>query len=355
MKLGISPNAVLTGKEKTMNGIETGSLTPRAVQVLSSAHKEATRLKHNFIGTEHLLLGLIRLQEGVAFKVLQKMGLNLETIRLEVEGQVSVGPDQKVIGVTPFTPRSKKVLALAEQQAKELNHRYVGSEHILLGLLKEDEGVAARVLKKNVISIDRTIEEVLKELDPSYNPEKPTQGELDQSEGSDKIDVATIKRLGDQFVSKMVATVAGSARKNQAFSEEEQVPMFFCLKLLLAGGYTFSSMKLEVVLALNACATTTKRLDIICNIIRRRWSGDKYTSIIASIQELYDYANTESAAETLLGSLLQKLIGEFPRKIGPARNMLLIRDFVTNEMSGDTYLDDPAPTPETPPPAPPTT
>ncbi len=339
-----------------MNGIEIDNLTPRAQKLLACARREAERLNHNYVGTEHLLLGLIANHEGVAYKVLQKMGLNLETICREVEEQVGVGPGQKVIGGIDFTPRSKKVLWLAEQQAKELKHRYVGTEHILLGLLKEDGGVAARVLKKNVISIDRTIEEILKELDPSYNPEKPTQGESDQSAGSDKINIIEITRLGDQFVGKIITAVADSARKNYVFSEEEQVPMFFCLKLLLAGGYTFSgSMTLEVVLALNTCATTTKRLDIVCNIIRRRWSGDKYTSIIASIQELYDYANTESAAETLLGSLLQKLIGEFPRKIGPARNMLLIRNFVTNEMAGDTYLDDPAPTPETPPPAPPTT
>ena len=98
------------------------NFTPRAQQVLALARKEADRFNHNFVGTEHLLLGLIKLGQGVAVNVLQKMGLDLETVRMEVEKQVGTGPDQKMIGNIPYTPRVKKVLALAAKEAKALNH-----------------------------------------------------------------------------------------------------------------------------------------------------------------------------------------------------------------------------------------
>lgn len=159
------------------------NFTPRAQQVLALARKEADRFNHNFVGTEHLLLGLIKLGQGVAVNVLQKMGLDLETVRMEVEKQVGTGPDQKMIGNIPYTPRVKKVLALASKEAKALNHTYVGTEHILLGLLREGDGVAARVLKNLEVDIEQTRQEILKELDPNFaaqeeqatgeNPEKP--------------------------------------------------------------------------------------------------------------------------------------------------------------------------------------
>ena len=124
--------------------------------MLRLSRQEADRFNHNFVGTEHLLLGLIQLGQGTAVAVLGKMGLNLETVRLEVEKQVGTGPDQKIIGNIPYTPRVKKVLALAVKEAKALNHTYVGTEHILLGLLCEGDGVAARVLKKLDVDIKRT-------------------------------------------------------------------------------------------------------------------------------------------------------------------------------------------------------
>ena len=142
------------------------NFTPRAQQVLALAKKEADRFNHNFVGTEHLLLGLIKLGQGVAVNVLLKMGLDLETLRREVEKVVGTGPDQKVVGNIPFTPRVKKVLALAAREAKSLNHTYVGTEHILLGLLREGDGVAARVLKSLDVDIEEVRREVLKELDP---------------------------------------------------------------------------------------------------------------------------------------------------------------------------------------------
>src|SRR6201992_3385217 len=146
------------------------NFTPRAQQVLALARKEADRFNHNYVGTEHLLLGLIKLGQGVAVNVLQKMGLDLETVRMEVEKQVGSGPETKMGGNIPYTPRVKKVLALAGKEAKSLNHSYVGTEHILLGLLREGEGVAARVLKNLEVELERTRIEILKELDPHFEP-----------------------------------------------------------------------------------------------------------------------------------------------------------------------------------------
>ena len=144
------------------------NFTPRAQQVLALARKEADRFHHNYVGTEHLLLGLINLGQGVAVNVLQKMGLDLDTVRAAVEQQVGTGPEAKPAGNVPYTPRVKKVLSLAGKEAKSLNHSYVGTEHILLGLLREGEGVAARVLKSLEVDVERCRSEILSELDPNF-------------------------------------------------------------------------------------------------------------------------------------------------------------------------------------------
>ena len=146
------------------------NFTPRAQQVLQLARKEADRFNHGYVGTEHLLLGLIALGQGVAVNVLQRMGIDLESVRLEVEKAVGVGPETKTMGNVPFTPRVKKVLALAGSEARALNHSYVGTEHVLLGLLREGEGVAARVLKNLQVDLEKTRIEIMKELDPGYDP-----------------------------------------------------------------------------------------------------------------------------------------------------------------------------------------
>lgn len=154
------------------------NFTPRAQQVLALARKEADRFHHNYVGTEHLLLGLINLGQGVAVNVLQKMGLDLQTVRAAVEKQVGMGPESKPSGNIPYTPRVKKVLALAGKEAKALNHSYVGTEHVLLGLLREGEGVAARVLKLLEVDIERCRNEILSELDPNFSgdPEEAAAG-----------------------------------------------------------------------------------------------------------------------------------------------------------------------------------
>jgi ATP-dependent Clp protease ATP-binding subunit ClpC len=154
------------------------NFTPRAQQVLALARKEADRFHHNYVGTEHLLLGLINLGQGVAVNVLQKMGLDLDTVRQAVDEQVGLGPEAKPSGNVPYTPRVKKVLALAGKEAKSLNHSYVGTEHILLGLLREGEGVAARVLKSLDVDVDRCRNEILSELDPNFSSSEETESSV---------------------------------------------------------------------------------------------------------------------------------------------------------------------------------
>jgi len=174
------------------------NFTPRAQQVLALARKEADRFNHSFVGTEHLLLGLINLGQGVAVNVLQKMGLDLETVRLEVEKQVGTGPDQKLAGNIPYTPRVKKVLELSKKEAKALHHTYVGTEHILLGLLREGEGVAARVLRNLDIDIDQCRQEILHELDPNFEgDDEVAAGMEEESEGGKKqVKTPALKAFG---------------------------------------------------------------------------------------------------------------------------------------------------------------
>ena len=157
------------------------NFTPRAQQVLALARKEADRFNHNYVGTEHLLLGLIKLGQGVAVNVLTKLGVDLDSVRLQVEQQTSGGPDTKMVGNIPYTPRVKKVLALASKEAKALNHSYVGTEHLLLGLLREGEGVAAQVLRQLDVNLEKARNEILKELDPNLGG---SEEEEEESSGS---------------------------------------------------------------------------------------------------------------------------------------------------------------------------
>ena len=168
--------------EENMN-----NFTPRAQQVLALARKEADRFGHNFVGTEHLLLGLIKLGQGVAVNVLQRMGLDLEMVRQEVEKEVRGGVEGKVSGNIPYTPRVKKVLSLAAKEAKALNHTYVGTEHILLGLLREGDGVAAKVLKNLDVDIEQCRQEILKELDPGFQQNEGAPAEEQSEEKNDPV------------------------------------------------------------------------------------------------------------------------------------------------------------------------
>ena len=142
-----------------MNGFE--QFTDRARKVMQLAKQEAQRFNHEYIGTEHILLGLVKEGSGVAANVLRNMDVELKKIRLEVEKIVQTGPELVSVGQLPFTPRAKQVIDLAMEEARSLGHNYVGTEHLLLGLLRENEGVAAQVLLNLGLGLEDVREEVL--------------------------------------------------------------------------------------------------------------------------------------------------------------------------------------------------
>lgn len=141
--------------------------TERARKVIILAKEEAKRFNHDYIGTEHILLGLIKEGESVAAAVLQNLGLSLDSIRLEVEKMVQFGPSTVVSGDIPFTPKAKKVIELAMDEARRLGHNYIGTEHLLLGLIKEGEGVASHVLVNIGLDLNKVRTEVIKLLGSS--------------------------------------------------------------------------------------------------------------------------------------------------------------------------------------------
>ena len=169
-------------KDKNQN------FTPRARKVVELARSEARRFNHNYVGTEHILLGLIKLGEGVAVNVLGRMGLDLKTVRTAVEKQVGPGPEEaKAPETIPLTPRVQKVMAHAIAEGRTLGHAYVGTEHILLGLLKEGEGVAARVLQALNVDLERCRKEILADIEPNASGEadKPSSPESMSDEPGD--------------------------------------------------------------------------------------------------------------------------------------------------------------------------
>ncbi len=142
-----------------------GRFTERAQKVLALAQEEAIRLGHSSIGTEHILLGLVREGEGIAAKALLGLGLDLEKIRDEVESLIGKGTEQPTH--LNYTPRAKKVIELSMDEARKLGHTYVGTEHILLGLIREGEGIAARVLNNLGVSLNKARQQVLQLLGSS--------------------------------------------------------------------------------------------------------------------------------------------------------------------------------------------
>ena len=170
-------------KKEEKTGGPASNFTPRAQQVLALARKESDRFNHNYLGTEHLLLDLIKLGQGTAVKVLQDMGIDLQTIRMAVEKQIGTGPNEKMIGNVPFTPRVKKVLDLARREARNLNHTYIGTEHLLLGLMREGDGIGAQVLRNCGVNLEKLRMAILKELDPNYVPNENLQMAWRESAG----------------------------------------------------------------------------------------------------------------------------------------------------------------------------
>jgi ATP-dependent Clp protease ATP-binding subunit ClpA len=145
--------------------------TDRARRVVAQAQEEARRLDHGYIGTEHILLGLLHEGQGVAARALESLGISLEAVRQQVEEIIGRG-QQAPSGHIPFTPRAKKVLELSLRESQQLGHNYIGTEHILLGLLREGDGVAAQVLVKLGADLNRVRQQVIQLLD-GRQPEEP--------------------------------------------------------------------------------------------------------------------------------------------------------------------------------------
>ena len=140
----------------------------RARKVLSLSQEEAQRFQHNYIGTEHLLLGLVREGEGVAAVVLSNLGVELNRVREGVEAIIGRG-DRIVLGEIGLTPRAKKVIELAVDEARRLKHHYIGTEHLLLGLVREGEGIAAGVLESMGVNLEKVRIATIKVLDQEKN------------------------------------------------------------------------------------------------------------------------------------------------------------------------------------------
>ena len=144
------------------------NFTPRAQQILALARKEADRLNHKIIGTEHLLLGLLKLGQGVAVNVFQRIGVNLESVQHELEKETGADSNQEIIGNVNYTSSVKKVLLFASEEARSLKHTYIGTEHILLGLLREGDGKGAKVFKNLGVDIAQTRAVILEEITPFF-------------------------------------------------------------------------------------------------------------------------------------------------------------------------------------------
>jgi ATP-dependent Clp protease ATP-binding subunit ClpC len=151
--------------------------TDRARKVMALARKEAQRFNHDFIGTEHILLGLIQEGSGVAANVLKNLGVEINRIRAEIEKNVQTGPSMVTMGQLPFTPRAKKVLELSMEEANELGHNYIGTEHLLLGLIRENDGVAAQVL----LDMNLKLEDVRAEVLELLGAESESESSIPQS------------------------------------------------------------------------------------------------------------------------------------------------------------------------------
>src|SRR6201747_2946355 len=150
--------------------------TDRARKVMALANQEAQRFNHEYIGTEHILLGLVKEGSGVGANVLKNLDVDLRKVRLEVEKLVKSGPDMVTMGKLPQTPRAKQVIEYAIEEARNLYHNYVGTEHLLLGLLREHDGVAAHVLMNLGLKLEDVREEVLNLLGHNMSESNEGQG-----------------------------------------------------------------------------------------------------------------------------------------------------------------------------------
>lgn len=181
--------------------------TNRAKQVIKLAKKEAQRLNHNYLGTEHVLLGLLKLGQGIAVNVLRNLNLDYETVRTEVERLVGFGPEIQVYGDPALTGKVKKVFEFANEEAASLNHNYVGTEHLLLALLRQTDGVAAQVLENLNVNLKDVRKEVLKELE-TFNLQLPPMGMSGGTPPSPSASKSSTDKMSSAAMDKMPALKA---------------------------------------------------------------------------------------------------------------------------------------------------
>jgi len=155
----------------------------RARRVMALANQEAQRLNHEYVGAEHILLGLLKEGSGVGANVLKNLDVDLRKVRLEVEELVKSGPEAVTTGKLPQTPRAKKVIEHAIEEARNLNHKYVGEEHLLLGLLREQDGVPAQILMNLALHLGDVREEVLELLRASQESEEGVETQAPEGQG----------------------------------------------------------------------------------------------------------------------------------------------------------------------------
>src|SRR5947207_1778122 len=150
--------------------------TDRARKVMQLANEEARRFNHEYIGTEHILLGLIKEGSGVAANLLKNLDIDASKVRKEIEKIIQSGPELNMMGKLPQTPRAKKVIEFAIEEAQQLNHNYIGTEHLLLGLLREEEGVASQVLMNLGLRLEDVRAEVLNLIGHNMEPGRRAEG-----------------------------------------------------------------------------------------------------------------------------------------------------------------------------------
>ena len=201
----------------------SSNFTPRAQQALALAKKEAENLNHSYVGTEHVLIGLIKLGQGLALKVLQNVGVGLDDVYEALQDIVEPGDSNKTTDNknSPMTPRVQKVLTLASKEAKKMEHSYVGTEHLLLGLLKEGDGLAFTVLKKFGVEYDEIRIQILKELDPNYTEEETQQEPV--AAGADKPQKELKKGKALKTYGKDLTELAEKNELDPVIGREEEI------------------------------------------------------------------------------------------------------------------------------------
>ena len=211
--------------------------TERARQVIVLAQDEARVLKHNYIGTEHLLLGLLREEEGLAARVLESLDITIGEVRAQVARIIGQG-DEVASGQIPFTPRAKKVLELSLREALSLGHNYIGTEHVLLGLARESQGVAARILLDLGADAEKIRNEIIRMLSgpsrlqqlPAYEPKTPpvaheVAAELDRLRGDKERAIKNLENeLAASLRDKEMKLMRAARRLEAAWDSEETPP-----------------------------------------------------------------------------------------------------------------------------------